>query len=149
MVLHPGELVTFKKIVFLHSGVNIFHRFIENAANEPKYQQKPSKQCVSEFLINPHSDCILFLHSGGCIMQTCVVNLKSLPQNMKSKIPAIVAMPRTLINLNGCEMNGNETNHDSALVAIHADIHVSNCTFTQFGAGAIFTCAKPDNEVII
>jgi hypothetical protein len=49
---------------------------------------------------------------------------------MKSKIPAIVAMPRTLINLNGCEMNGNETNHDSALVAIHADIHVSNCTFT-------------------
>jgi hypothetical protein len=37
VVLKEGETVIFKKITFLHSGVNILHRFIENAANEPKY----------------------------------------------------------------------------------------------------------------
>lgn len=49
VVLKEGETVIFKKITFLHSGVNILHRFIENAANEPKYKQIPSKQCVAEF----------------------------------------------------------------------------------------------------
>lgn len=49
IVLNEGETVIFKKIIFLHSGVNILHRFIENAANEPKYCVKPSKQCVAEF----------------------------------------------------------------------------------------------------
>lgn len=43
VVLNEGETVIFKKIIFLHSGVNILHRFIENAANDPKYCKKPSK----------------------------------------------------------------------------------------------------------
>jgi O-acetylhomoserine/O-acetylserine sulfhydrylase-like pyridoxal-dependent enzyme len=43
IVLHPGEYVIFKRITFLHSGVNILARFIENAANDPKYCDKPSK----------------------------------------------------------------------------------------------------------
>ena len=47
--MKEGETVIFKKITFLHSGVNILHRFIENAANEPKYKQIPSKQCLAEF----------------------------------------------------------------------------------------------------
>jgi hypothetical protein len=58
-------------------------------------------------------------------------------------------MPGTLLNLNNCEFIGNETNHDSAVICIQSDAHISNSTFTNFGAGAIFTCAKPDNEVII
>lgn len=49
VVLNQGDYVVFKKIIFLHSGVNILHRFIENAANEPKYKVNPSKQCVAEF----------------------------------------------------------------------------------------------------
>lgn len=49
IVLHKGEIAIFKKIIFIHSGVNINHRFIENAANEPKYCMKPSKQCIAEF----------------------------------------------------------------------------------------------------
>lgn len=58
-------------------------------------------------------------------------------------------MPHTLLNLSNCEFTGNETNHDAAVIAIHADLHISNCNFSLFGAGAIFTCAKPDNEVIV
>lgn len=119
----------FKKIIFLHSGVNILHRFIENAANDPKYKQNPSKQCVAEFQINPHADCIFFIHSGGLVLQSCEITFKSLPKNMKSKVSMIIAMPNTLLNMNGCSCFGNETNHDSAVVAIQADMHISNCTF--------------------
>ena len=49
VVLEEGLFVIFKRIIFLHSGVNILHRFIENAANEPKYKMNPSKKCVAEF----------------------------------------------------------------------------------------------------
>lgn len=38
VVLGEEQLVIFKKIIFLHSGVNILHRFIENAYNDPKYK---------------------------------------------------------------------------------------------------------------
>lgn len=68
---------------------------------------------------------------------------------MKSKVAAVIAMPRTLINISNCQFNGNETNHDSAVVAVYADLHISKSSFVNFGAGAIWTCAKPDNEVII
>jgi hypothetical protein len=68
---------------------------------------------------------------------------------MKSKIAAVIAMPRTLVNISNCDFNGNGTNHDSAIVAVHADLHVSKSNFVNLGAGAIWTCAKPDNEVII
>ena len=118
IVLNKGEIAIFKKIIFIHSGVNINHRFIENAANEPKYCMKPSKQCIAEFQINPHCDCIFFIHSGGLILQSCQVTLKPLPKNMKSKVCAIYSMPNTLLNLNNCEFIGNETNHDSAVICI-------------------------------
>jgi hypothetical protein len=110
---------------------------------------KPSKKCIAEFLINPHSECLLFIHSGGAILHSCHLNLKSMPKNMKSKIASVIAMPRTLLNLNSCKFNGNDTNHDSGVISIQSDLHISNCSFEHFGAGAIFTCAKPDNEVII
>jgi hypothetical protein len=82
-------------------------------------------------------------------MQSCNITLKSMPKNMKSKVCCIICMPHTLLNLNTCVFQGNETNHDAAVIAIQADLHISNSTFMNFGAGAIFTCAKPDNEVII
>ena len=91
----------------------------------------------------------MFIHRGGVVLQSCEITLKSLPKNMKSKVCAIICMPRTLLNLNNCQFNGNETNHDSAIICIQSDAHISNCKFRNFGAGAIFTCAKPDNEVII
>jgi len=37
VVLNAGEFVMFKKIIFLHTGVMISSKFIENAPNEPVY----------------------------------------------------------------------------------------------------------------
>jgi hypothetical protein len=37
IVLNSGETVMFKKITFMHTGVMIASKFIENAPNEPEY----------------------------------------------------------------------------------------------------------------
>lgn len=58
----------FKKITFLHTGVMIANKFIENAPNEPNYQSKASKKCVAEFCLNANVDCAIFVHSGGCAL---------------------------------------------------------------------------------
>jgi len=35
VVLNSGEFVMFKKIIFMHTGVMVANKFIENAPNEP------------------------------------------------------------------------------------------------------------------
>jgi len=43
--------MTFKRVIFMHSGVNMMSRFKENAPNEPKYTMKPTKKTILEFEI--------------------------------------------------------------------------------------------------
>lgn len=83
VVLNSGESVMFKKITFMHTGVMIASKFIENAPNEPEYQKKASKKCVAEFCLNVNSDAVVFVHSGGCALHYCTINMKSMPKNMK------------------------------------------------------------------
>jgi hypothetical protein len=64
IVMLSGQTVLFRKIHFMHTGVNINSRFIENAPNEPKYQIKASKKCIGEFYIHPGVDTIIIVHSG-------------------------------------------------------------------------------------
>ena len=75
--------------------------------------------------------------------------MKSMPKYMKSKLTSIAVMPRAELNCNDCTFLGNDTNHDAGIVAVQADLQISHCTFNEFGAGAIFTCAKADNRVVV
>lgn len=145
VVLNAGESVVFKKIIFMHSGNNMMSRFKENAPNEPKYIMKPCKKSIAEFEIQPQSDTILFVHSGSLIMKDCVLSMRSLPKHLKTKLSSVIAMPETVINFNNCEFQGNETNHDCGILSFNGDCTISSCSFTQFGAGAIYTIAKPHN----
>ena len=118
VVLNSGEFVMFKKLIFLHTGVMIANKFIENAPNEPIYQTKASKKCVAEFCLNASVDSVIFVHSGGCALHYCTINMKSMPKNMKSKITSVAVMPRSALNCNNCTFLGNETNHDAGIVAV-------------------------------
>jgi hypothetical protein len=130
VVLNPGDTVIFKKIIFMHSGNNMMVRFKENAPNEPKYVMKPCKKSLAEFEIQPMCDTIAFVHQGGLIMKDCVLNMRSLPKNLKSKLSCVIAMPETEINFNNCEFLGNETNHDCGIISLNADSTVSSCSFS-------------------
>lgn len=82
-------------------------------------------------------------------MRSCTASLKSHPKHLKSKLPIIVALPSTSVNLTGCTFTGNEANHNSAVIAINADLFISETLFQNFKAGAIYSVAKPYNTVII
>ena len=83
------------------------------------------------------------------MLRDCTITLKSQPKNLKSKIPAIVALPFTFVNLSKCEVIGNESNHNGGLILLNAHAAISESSFFNFKAGAIYSIAKPRNEVVI
>lgn len=113
------------------------------------YCVNPSPKALKEFEINPHLDCIFWVQSGGLMLRNCTATFKSHPKHLKSKLPMIVALPSTFLNLTGCTFIGNETNHNSAVIAVNADLFISETFFQHFKAGAIYSIAKPYNTVII
>ncbi len=149
VVLAPDEVVVFKKIIVMHSGLMMETLFKENSSQEPKYRNKADKRAIQEFEIHPKVDCLFFIHSGRLNLKDCTLTFKSLPKKLKSKLTMIIARPGAALNMSNCDCTGNEHNHDAAIMLINANAIISNCRFISYGAGVIFTIAKPDNEVVI
>lgn len=149
IVLAPDEVVVFKKMTVMHSGLLMCTLFKENAANEPKYIKKPNKKALKEFEIHPKVDCLFFIHSGRLNLKDCKLNFKSLPKKLKSKISMIIARTGATLNMSNTECIGNGFNYDTAAVLINANAMISNCRFSSFGSGVIYTVAKSNNEVLI
>ena len=141
--------MVFKDLVITHSGMCLPAKFKENAPNEPKYTMDPSYKCIREFEINNNMDTICFVKSGGIMFRNCTLTFRSHKKKLKSRLPMVVAFPRTFVNLTSCTMLGNEDNHNAACILINADVFISDTKFTDFKAGAIYCLANPDNTVEI
>ena len=100
--LEQEDYVVFKDLIITHSGMCLTAKFKENAPNEPKYTMEPSQKCIREFEINPEMDTICYVKSGGVMFRNCTMTLKSHKKKLKSRIPILVAFPRTFINLTSC-----------------------------------------------
>ena len=92
---------------------------------------------------------IILVQRGGLIFRNCLVSLRSLPKNLNTKVPSLVALPNSRVNLVNCEFMGNENNITGGCVMINSDAVMSSCKFTGFKAGAIFSVATKENKVII
>lgn len=147
--LGASDFIVFKDVTICHSGMSLPAKFKENAPNDPKYCMEGSAKAIREFEINEHSDCCVMVHSGGVLLRNCTLTLKSHQNNLKSRLPAIVALPRTFINLTSCKVLGHDQNHNGGCILINSDAFISDCSFEDFTSGAIFCIAKPDNVVSI
>ena len=147
--LDQDDYVVFKKITFMHTGANVSSKFKEAAPQEPKYSKKAKSAAITEFEVTPKQDCLFFVHSGGVMLRDCVLTLKSMPKKLKSKYPCIVTLPKTFINMTSCQLYGNDANHTSACIFINSHVFISDCKFSEFNSGCIFTLAKPGNIVSI
>ena len=92
---------------------------------------------------------IVFMQRGGIILRNCLFSLRSLPKNIKSKIPCLVGMPNTRINIVNCEFMGNDYNMTSGCVFIYSDVVMSSCKFMSFRSGAIYTVSNDEGDVEI
>lgn len=133
----------------MHSGAQIQSKFREAAPYEPKYSTKPGAQAIREFEIEENMDCLLMVKSGGVILRDCLLTMNSLPKRLRCKYPCIVTMPKTFINMTSCEVRGNMQNFNAAAIFINSHIFISDCTFSDFRAGCIFSLGKPHSMVCI
>lgn len=92
---------------------------------------------------------VVLVQRGGLILRNCLISLRSLPKNLNTKVPALVALPNTKINLVNCEFMGNENNITGGCLLINSDAVMSSCKFSGFKAGAIFSVADTANNVVI
>ena len=135
--------VVFKNIIILHSGASIQFKFKENAPQEPKYCMQASHKAIREFEINDDMDTCVYVVSGGVMFRNCTLSLKSHPKKLKSRIPVLVSLPNTLVNLTSCKVIGNETNHNCGCIHINSHVFISDTEFTNFNSGGIYVLAKP------
>lgn len=149
VMLEQDDYIVFKDITIMHSGMCMEAKFKENAPILPRYTMEASSKAIREFEITPQMDCICFIKSGGIMFRNCKITLKSLKKKLKSRIPMIISMPKTFINLTSCTLTGNEENHNAACILINSDVFISDTKFVDFHAGAIYCLANPDNKVEI
>ena len=69
--------------------------------------------------------------------------MKSHPKKLKSRLPVLVSLPNTLVNLTSCKMIGHETNHNCGCIHINSHVFISDTEFVNFNAGGIYCLAKP------
>lgn len=138
--------VVLKRLLLAHSGLNLVKKFktVQEGfvfANAKKANPKT----IRNFDINKTMDTVVLVRKGGIVMRNCLISLRSLPKNLIQRVPALVALPNTQVNIINCEFMGNEHNITAGCVfAQAADIVMSSSTFSYFKGGAIFSISKPD-----
>ena len=55
----------------------------------------------------------------------------------------ITALPKTTLNLTSCKLEGHKENHNAGCILIKCDVMISDCTFKEFNAGAIYCIGRP------
>jgi len=94
-------------------------------------------------------DCVIWIQKGGLILRDVEISLKALPNNLKSRLPAIVAYQNTTLNLTTCKIIGNPTGHNGGVILLNANAHISDCEFYNLNGGCIYSIAKPYHTVTI
>ena len=106
------------------------------------HAKKANPKTVTNFDINTNMDTVVLVKKGGLVMRNCLVSLRSLPKNLIQRVPSLVALPNTSVNIINCEFMGNEHNITAGCVfANSADVVMSSSSFSYFKGGAIFSIA--------
>jgi F-box protein 11 len=80
--LDKGKVMTFKRIIFAHSGIKLTEKYKE-AMMEVNYRPKMCVKGLAEFDLDRNMDTIVTVNSGGVIMRDCVLSSKSIPNHLK------------------------------------------------------------------
>jgi hypothetical protein len=79
----------------------------------------------------------------------CIISFQGLPKNLKSRIPAVIAKPNTVLNLTTTQLIGSPDCHCGGVIILNANCQISDCEFKNFNAGCIYSIAKSYHKVII
>jgi hypothetical protein len=84
--LKPNETCVIKGIIMAHFGSNIANKFNEQIKENDMQSANP--KYLKQFDISKEMDCVIMVLGGNLIIRNSLISLKSLPENIKSTIPA-------------------------------------------------------------
>ena len=110
-----------------------------------------SKNCISEFYVKDNMYSLIMVKSGILKMNNCILSLDGLTRETHRKVPCIVSMPNSSIEVFYCNFKGDTLNdaYTAGILSLKSDITVHECSFAHFLSGAIMIDMKPENNVVI
>lgn len=124
------KVVILKRLVLTHNGEAIVKNFKEMQFPELDYHRKPNVSCIKDMKIEPNMNTIVLIAKGSLLVRDCLFTLRSLPKDLTRKVPCIVALPRTHLNIINSEFVGCSGNLTAGLVSVNAaSTVVSMCKF--------------------
>ncbi|CAI2362896.1 unnamed protein product [Moneuplotes crassus] len=143
--LRSHETCIIKGIIIAHFGSNIANKFNEQIKENDLDNANPT--FLTRFEISKEMDCAVCVLGGNAIIRNSLVTLKSLPDNIKSYIPALIAMPGTRANLVSTDFRGNENIMTAGFISLNSDVLISDCKFHNFKAGGVFVSGNCDSNI--
>jgi len=145
--LPPGKFCVIKNVIIVHSAQNSADKLAHlNINPDTDLKKKANVKSLEQFKINVDMDTCVMVNTGGVILRRCTFLLNALPKNLRHKVPCVVSMKGTRVNIVESEFRGGETNLTAALLLLNSNVTVSNCKFTNFRAGAIFCVSQEDRD---
>lgn len=145
--LKPNETCVIKGIIFAHFGSNIANKFNEQIRDADLQTATP--KYLKQFVISKEMECIMMFMGGNIVLKSCLISLKSLPENIKVHIPALVAMPGCKVNIVSSEFRGNEAIMTGGAIMLNSEVLISDCKFHNFRAGALWLSGTNDTNIKI
>jgi molybdenum cofactor biosynthesis enzyme len=115
------------------------------------YDTYGSASVIKEFYVKDSMYCLVMVKSGILKMNNCILSLDGLSRETHRKVPCIVAMPNSSIEIFFCNFKGDTLNDamTAGILAMKSDTTVHESSFAHFSAGAIMVDMKPENNVVL
>ena len=134
------KVVILKRLVLTHNGEAIAKNFKEMQFPDFRVLTKPNVKVLKEMRIEPSMNTIVLVEHGALFMRDCLLTLSSLPKDLTRNVPALVALPKTHVNVINCEFIGAAGLQTCGIVSMNAtSCVISSSHFKIFRAGAIYS----------
>jgi len=134
------KVVILKRLVLTHNGEAIAKNFKEMQFPDFRVLTKPNVKVLKEMRIEPSMNTIVLVEHGALFMRDCLLTLSSLPKDLTRNVPALVALPKTHVNIINCEFIGAAGLQTCGIVSMNAtSCVISSSHFKIFRAGAIYS----------
>ena len=110
-----------------------------------------SANVIKEFYVKKDMFSLVMVKSGILKMNNCILSLDGCTRETHRKVPCIVSMPHSSIEIFHCNFKGDTlaNSHTGGILSLETDTTVHECSFAHFNSGAIMVDARPENNVVI
>jgi hypothetical protein len=142
------KLVILKRLVLTHNGEAIVKNFKEMQFPDFRIPEKPNVKCLKDMRIDPSMNTIVLIEHGALLIRDCLLTLTSLPKDLARNVPALVALPKTHLNVINSEFNGCHGIQTVGIVSMNAhSVVISTSRFKGFRGGAVYSVASEADTV--